>query len=136
MQLYFMGNPTWQIRDAWERAKPYNPGMLLIAVEDTAPVGAQVRWNKLWEALFTCREIGATPGIYTAKWFWNGYMAQTQAFREFPLWVAEYDNQATMDWSGLPYYGPFGGWDAPTIRQFSNSVGVAGVYCDLNCRIM
>ncbi len=138
MQLYFAGDPKWQVQDTWERAKPYNPGGLWIAVEDQTPMSPQVRINKLWAAIAACNELGIKVGGYTAKWAWLGLMGNTNEFSGLPIWVAAYDDVPELDWGSSSYYGVFGGWpeEGPTMKQWLNSQRLGGVYCDANVRVL
>lgn len=49
---------------------------------------------------------GLTPIIYTAPWWWRPFMGNSHAFKDYPLWYANYDGVPTLD-----NPGPFGGWD-------------------------
>ena len=44
-------------------------------------------------------------GIYTAAWFWNGYLGGSTEFRDTPLWAADYNLSADLASVAL-----FGGW--------------------------
>lgn len=74
-----------------------------------------------WTRTFTSelrRLTGRTPMIYTYRYFWTDYMANTTEFSEFPLWLAAYQDRAPE---------PMGGWDKIAFWQRSDSGRVNGI---------
>jgi GH25 family lysozyme M1 (1,4-beta-N-acetylmuramidase) len=53
-------------------------------------------------------------GIYTGAWAINGHMGGTHAFKDYPLWSADY-SLAPDDLSA-----GYGGWDAASGHQYSS----------------
>ncbi|WJY67859.1 glycoside hydrolase family 25 protein [Corynebacterium auris] len=64
------------------------------------------------------RATGARPMIYTYRYFWYERMDNTNAFTDYPLWLAAYQNQPPR---------PVGGWDKVSIWQRASDGRVAGV---------
>ena len=55
-------------------------------------------------------------GIYSAAWYWNGYMGGRHDFAERRLWAAQYDDVADASVLTL-----FGGWSGCRIKQYAGS---------------
>ena len=72
------------------------------------------------------RTLGYEPGIYTAAWWWNKYMAGITEFADLPLWDALWDKDADID--AVKY----GGWVTPEMSQHTNDTHFAGIWCDIN----
>lgn len=72
------------------------------------------------------RESGYTPGIYTARWWWQKYMGSINEFSDLPLWDATWDKDSDID---LVSYG---GWSTPAMSQHTNDTTFAGIWCDIN----
>ncbi len=64
--------------------------------------------EQLWQAVDECQMQGIQPIIYTGVWCWP----PTQEFADYPLWVAEYDGEPTLD------FKPFGGWNKCVAKQY------------------
>ena len=82
--------------------------------------------NTWWlrTALDRLAERGVKAGIYTGAWWWNDprHMNSSTAFRETPLWYAEYD--------GVPdlfHWTPFGGWLNPAGKQYDTTGALCGI---------
>jgi lysozyme len=61
---------------------------------------------------------GRTPLLYTYTSFWRSTLANVTALSDYPLWIAQYSNNAPPQ---------LGGWPAYTIWQYSQSVTVPGI---------
>ncbi len=114
--------PIAHVRDALkvlEMAKltPADVGMIWLDVEDTRT------WPRRWlsgsqwlrDAIWAVKSAGYRPGIYTGKWFWDGYMKAN--FSEYPLWAAQYDGIPDLESVIL-----FGGWTRERLwgKQYSS----------------
>ena len=96
--------------------------LVWVDVEDNGLTSQDV-----WDAITVVRALGYREGIYTGKWFWDGYFGRTSEFSHLPLWAAHYDLIANLS---IP---PFGGWAAPVIKQFKGTTEFCGVgSVDLN----
>ncbi|OFT82659.1 glycoside hydrolase family 25 protein [Corynebacterium sp. HMSC29G08] len=74
-----------------------------------------------WTQLFlgeVQRLTGKTPMIYTYRYFWYEHMDNTNAFTNYPLWLAAYQNRPPR---------PVGGWDKLSFWQRSESGRVLGI---------
>lgn len=67
-------------------------------------------------------------GIYTGRWWWPTYTADSHDFADDPLWHANYGPMPDTVFAG---FLPYGGWTRPVIWQY-NSEGADGVTADLN----
>lgn len=111
--------PRESVRHALELARLCGmdpPPVLWIDCEtflDREP-GPDADW--LRTAVEECRVQGALPGIYTAGWWWRGYMANTREFADLPLWTAEYDGIANLGKVQL-----YGGWTRACGKQWAGT---------------
>lgn len=82
------------------------------------------------EACETAQKMGVRPVIYTAKWAWNQFMADTTDFKDLPLWNAFYDNDPDIDFPRFP----FGGWVLEKLcgEQYTNTTNIDGNGFDFN----
>lgn len=82
------------------------------------------------EACAVAVEMGVRPVIYTARWAWHQFMANTQDFAEWPLWNAFYDFDPDVDFAGNRY----GGWGLNALcgEQYTNTTQVGGFGFDFN----
>ena len=70
-------------------------------------------------------------GIYTAKWWWNAYVINSQyLFTTMPLWYAHYDYILPTPESWREE--GFGGWWKPAMKQYNDNVWFQGRRFDLN----
>lgn len=94
-------------------------GDLLPALDlETAglPPALMVEWTRAWLERVRSR-IGARPLLYTYPAFWSS-LSETTAFRNYPLWIANYEVAAPV----LPR-----GWKSYTIWQYSSSGSIPGI---------
>jgi Glycosyl hydrolases family 25 len=80
--------------------------------------------------LDTCPASISEAGIYTGRWFWDGYLGGTDAFKDRSLWTSEYDG--IVDPTRVRLYG---GWtvDQVALKQYAGTSTLAGVgNVDLN----
>ncbi len=61
---------------------------------------------------------GRTPAVYTYPYFWQTALADSAAFRRFPLWVASY---------GTARPPSIGGWPTWTLWQYTDASRTAGI---------
>lgn len=61
---------------------------------------------------------GRTPAVYTYPYFWQTALADSAAFRRFPLWVASY---------GTTRPPSIGGWPTWTLWQYTDASRTAGI---------
>jgi len=66
-------------------------------------------------------------GCYTAAWWWNPYTGNSDRFKDWPLWVAQYDGDASLD------FKHFGGWTRCALKQYAGTTNFYGYSVDLNC---
>lgn len=107
------------IGDEWD-----NLSFLAIDVElETTP-------DIVAEAFDTAINMGARPVMYTAKWAWDQFMASTNAFGQWELWNAFYDNDPDLDFANHP----FGSWPVTKLagEQYTNTTEVDGIGFDFN----
>lgn len=96
------------------------------------------REDQLLECVRICEQAGMPTGIYTGRWWWQPNTGDSQAFKNLPLWHAEYtapDGEAgpRPDLApALSSFKPYGGWTKPTIWQFQNTHQFCGHSVDLN----
>jgi lysozyme len=73
--------------------------------------GPSVGW--LQAAVEECQAKGVQAGIYTGRWYWRYYAADSTELSDLPLWVAQYDGVADLDSVKL-----FGGWKQAAGKQY------------------
>lgn len=125
--LHWDEDVTEEVKHDVEMLKDYPIGRLWIDVEEH-PAGRSVAQleAKIQEALDAC---GETPcGIYTAAWWWEPHMRDSDAFADVPVWYAYYDHDASMQtWARQS----FGGWELPWGKQW-NEIYFCGIDVDKN----
>jgi GH25 family lysozyme M1 (1,4-beta-N-acetylmuramidase) len=70
---------------------------------------------------------GKSIGFYTSASQWRPITGNSQQFSAYPLWFAHYNGQRNFD-----DFVPFGGWQMPTMKQFSGDVQICGKSVDEN----
>lgn len=85
----------------------------------------------LGDLINAARRAGREVGIYTTghRGVWDRLMGHTTAFSRFPLWNYRWDGRADVS-----NFQPFGGWQAPTIKQYAGNCQIDGVEYDANWR--
>lgn len=136
----FLGFKNWWIEptnQAIAVAKQFGIGKVYLDAEaDDANSGAtgnevnpQQRAQRLVDCCDLVLDSGLKLGIYTAKWWWVPYMANTHLFADIDLWL------------GGPYGVPpiinpgFGGWAEVEIHQHTSTYYVCDRGRDANYRI-
>jgi len=75
---------------------------------------------------------GRAVGIYASAYMWNEIFGSKEvctAFSSYPLWYARYDGKKSFD----DYYtNKFGGWAAPTMKQYAGDSVVCGFKLDVS----
>ena len=98
--------------------QPSLPPVLDIESDDGVGPEEVQRWVKEFvtevEAL-----TGRTPMIYTYRYFWSEQMGDTTDFKDYPLWLAAYQDEVPTE---LP-----GGWEYMTFWQRTNDLQVSGM---------
>lgn len=92
------------------------PALDLEVDEGLGPV-ALTAWTKIFLTEVE-RLTGKRPMLYTYRYFWYEHMNNTNAFTDYPLWLAAYQNQPPR---------PVGGWDKLSFWQRSESGRVPGI---------
>ena len=125
--LWFGYDPVAQANYWMEQLYPWKGSIskFWVDVEDTSfDTTPEIRSEALGKALAACN---MPVGIYTAKWYWDWYMGFTEAYKDYPLWVAQYDNVNNLD------FVKFGGWVSCEIKQTVGDTQLNGVpSLDLN----
>jgi len=72
---------------------------------------------------------GLTAGVYASFYQWQSIFGDAGFVygNNLPLWYAAYDGEPTFDG-----FRSFGGWSAPTMKQFSDAGTKCGVSYDIN----
>lgn len=100
-----------------------------IDCEETADVGRPgeiANWLYAW--FQTLEAAGMPTGTYTGQWWWDQYMpGVTTSATVRPLWNALYDR--VMD---LNVWTPYGGWAAPSAKQYADDGMVGGMKLDMD----
>jgi hypothetical protein len=76
------------------------------------------------------RNAGIEPGIYTGRWYWPTYMANTTEFSSLKLWHAEYgpNSEPAPPIQTVSY----GGWSRVSVHQYTSLYFVCGRRRDAN----
>jgi hypothetical protein len=104
--------------------------MVWMDFEDTSTddtLSRDVGWIE--RTMFRCgQEFGVGRiGIYTSRGWWERYTGNNTEYSIFPLWDANWDNQAD-----LTAFTPYGGWTAPTMKQYAGDRDLWGMKVDFN----
>lgn len=120
--LWLAGNTGQQVRDTITKVTPWRDRLsprLWLDVEDVSvPEDQDANVRAVQTAVGAC---SMSPGVYTAGWYWRPYMGDTAAFAHLPLWVAQYDGEASFR------FAPFGGWSACAMKQHIGESSLAGL---------
>jgi GH25 family lysozyme M1 (1,4-beta-N-acetylmuramidase) len=123
----FAIDPVIQVWTTVDALHSLNFGTLWITVEpnpdpacgwSTQPVA---NCNFLSAMINAAAAAGQATGIYTSRADWGAIMGgcEVGAANTLPLWYANFDYKPSFD-----DYKPFGGWAAPSIKQYWDSVGI------------
>ena len=93
------------------------PPVLDLEVEEGLSPTALIAWTRVF-LLELERASGKKPMVYTYRYFWYERMSNTNAFTNYPLWLAAYQNQPPR---------PVGGWDKLSFWQRSDNGRVVGI---------
>jgi GH25 family lysozyme M1 (1,4-beta-N-acetylmuramidase) len=128
-QMYFRANSI-ALRDNYLRAIEGMPvERTWLAFEDkNAPKDQDsvIPWIRGCLAVFERYPPPEGIGIYTAPWWWGPWTGDTGLFNHYPLWVAQYDNEANLSFT------PFGGWTTCVMKQYTNTIGLLGYSVDMD----
>lgn len=78
------------------------------------------------EAVDALRAAGQKVGIYSYVKSWHDTVGDAVIAPDLPLWVANYDHNPCVSCG----FAPFGGWSAPTRKQFDGGASVCGITVD------
>lgn len=121
--------PSMRTAEAITGARFAGVNVVWLDVEDGRLMPAS--WAQRFADVTACvqqvRDAGLTPGIYTGGPFWQGLMANTDAFKGLPLWFAAYYNDRR-----LIEEVDFGGWTKCAIHQYASDIMVCGENVDHN----
>lgn len=107
-------------------------GLALVAL-DVEVRGITV--SEIMRAIEEVWRLGKSVVVYTAYWFWHDLFGNTQAFRDTPLWNANYHGRSIQKESDLGFNSvSYGGWMADKVigEQWSGTTTLAGVEVDRN----
>lgn len=90
-------------------------------VNETSNATPAMRIADLRKTIALVEAAGLRAFIYTGKWYWPIYMANTTEFSDLPLWHSEYPNDGH-----LIFAVDYGGWTAPHIHQYTSKLPVCG----------
>jgi lysozyme len=110
-------DPKIQAQYAWSLIKS-DPGELPPIVDfewwSVIPSNA---YDKLWNYVVEMEKLcGKKPIIYTGAFFWNAYGTQADVWKNYPLWIASYSDEAYM----LDKVKDLTPWDNWLFWQFSS----------------
>ncbi|EGC31899.1 hypothetical protein DICPUDRAFT_39207 [Dictyostelium purpureum] len=131
---YNCGNPSNQVESTVNYIKSYidnkSVGTVWLDVE-----GPGAYWSndhsanaKFFEGLVAGgKKAGAKIGVYTSASQWEPIMGSYTGGKDFPLWYAHYDNDASFK-----DFTAFGGWSKPYMKQYQGDVSECGLGVDKN----
>ena len=110
-------SPKEQAQYAWSIIK-HDPGELPPVIDfeywNPPPPNA---YDLLWQYVVEMERLsGKKPIIYTGAFFWKKYGTQTDIWKNYPLWIASYSNQAYME-TNVKDMTP---WDKWTFWQYTD----------------
>jgi len=80
------------------------------------------------ELIDACAGLGLVCGVYSSASQWNPIFGGGFSYgANLPLWYADYDGEPSFD-----DFSGFGGWGAPTIKQFTDQGSKCGVSYDIS----
>lgn len=116
-----------QVAAGMAEAQAYKDKLRFVAVdvEIDGVTGKMIR-----DALDTVKELGQRPIIYTGRWWWVYHFGDSQLFKDYPLWAAQYpfflpdEPENLLDWVTL-----YGGWTRESLVgwQYTNTTQFHGV---------
>jgi len=110
-------------------------GTIWFDVEQESPYWSTQSANQQFfnAVISTLQAAGASVGIYTSKSQWTAVMGSSfSGGANLPLWYSHYDNvQGFSDWSSSAI-GRYGGWSAPTIKQYMGDKSACNCNTDFN----
>jgi len=92
------------------------PPVLDLERSDGLTPTALIAWTRAYLKEVS-RLTGRTPIIYTYPAFWRSAMANTTAFKSYPLWIATYRAQPVL----------VGGWTKYTFWQYTDRAPLSGM---------
>jgi len=79
--------------------------------------------NFLSDMISEGQSLGIQMGVYASSYMWSSIMGDgctVGADAGLPVWYAHYDGSRSFS-----DFTPFGGWDSPTAKQYSDSSSIA-----------
>jgi len=110
-------------------------GTIWFDVEQESPYWSTQGANQKFfnDVVNTLQNSGATVGIYTSKSQWTEVMGSSfQGGANLPLWYSHYDNNPSFSDFAKSAIGNYGGWTAPTIKQYQGDQSACGCNTDFN----
>jgi GH25 family lysozyme M1 (1,4-beta-N-acetylmuramidase) len=113
--LYRSADPAQSANDACSLMSEMDllPEVLWVDLEPYTD-GSLPTIQQMLDCLHEINSNGLRAGVYTGAWVINGHMGGTTAFRDYPLWSANYE-LAPDDMSA-----GYGGWTEAVAHQFTS----------------
>jgi GH25 family lysozyme M1 (1,4-beta-N-acetylmuramidase) len=124
--LWDVETPKIRTQKAIDLAKQYALPLVWLDVEDgdLAPATVAGRQASVMECRRLVEGAGLECGIYTSGPYWIKEMGNTAAFKDLPLWYA---NWGVNDGKQAPIYNvDFGGWKVVAVHQFTSLYPING----------
>lgn len=99
------------------------PPVLDMEVDEGLPAEKVIDWAQRFLDRVE-EQTGEKPMIYTFRWFWTSQMGNTDKFKDYPLWLAAYQDTPPTD---IP-----GGWDEVSVWQRSSTGRVDGILTNVD----
>ncbi len=101
------------------RLSGYLPPILDIETNGGLSAANVTAWTKSFLSTLQAA-IGRPPMVYSGSWFWRAYMGNPAGFKQYPVWIADYEPRNT---------GPmlFGDWTYSTFWQYTDAAKVSGI---------
>eukprot|EP00049_Salpingoeca_infusionum_P017566 m.353485 g.353485 ORF g.353485 m.353485 type:complete len:243 (+) comp16772_c0_seq1:62-790(+) len=133
------GNPQGQVSSAINalaaagispsKPAPNTFGMLWLDIEGPQYwTSSQSENQAFFQGLVSqAKAMGIRLGVYTSASQWNPIMGSYTGGSSFPLWYAHYDGNPSFS-----DFEPFGGWSAPSIKQYQGTTSMCSAGVDLS----
>lgn len=108
---YFELDPVSHVKNALATVQGFDLATVWVDCEDGSPGSQLDDW--LSRAVAQIEHMGYRAGIYTGTPWWRA-QGDSHGFTRLPLWIANYNGQATLDGVPLP-----GGWISASGHQYA-----------------
>ena len=122
-------SPQEQIQETYNNLKGSKYGMLWLDIEGTWSSDTSANVEFIQGMVNEALALNVTLGIYTSKHYWVPITGDSTAFSDYPLWYPHYESTPNPSFSD---FEPFGGWSAPTIKQYKGTTSMCSASVDLN----